>query len=367
MEKSRSPKKKIQGRRTEWLLKKSIMNAIVQSNGTIFGGAVRDLVLHDKHATKFYEQVGTQSLDEINVLYRDPKYLPHLDGRFATPNDIDVFIHELHLLPMLERLRKLRFEVKRVFERDPKNYFPELTIEPGTIRHDRYILYSFRPKSFISAIRNVVPWSVYDLIRDDVEKLTAKVSGSCCHSIQLDVMVSLISMHEPQPEPPFGNIDFQCNALLYNKRGIAISDQLWPTMTLDPVAKAARLNEIMDDISKREAVMSLVWKPKDYRVAKMIRKGWLICSHEVQEIHDDDNKYDGYCIICQDEFHNKTQYKLGCCDARYHVKCMKDAFNIGPAAMGSTSECVMCKKIIQWPAHANAFINAKCSIENAEL
>ena len=345
----------------EWLLKKNVMNAVVQEGGMVFGGAVRDFILHDSHAIAFYKKNERRDPKDVMALYRDRNYLPELDGRFVVPNDIDATIHETRLVSFLERLRFMNFEVQLLFQRDPKEYFPDLNLQPNTVRHERYVIHSFRAASFKSILQRVLPHPLLSEVEGEIEQLVVRIANLSRHRIKMDLMVSTVPLHERQPEPPFGNIDFQCNALIYDRRGISLSNELWPTSMFDPVSKASQMKEIMDDIFYRRASVCFLSAPKEHRIRKMVHKGWSICSPLVKEIRDE--SYDGHCIICQGSVQNKKHYKLVCCDARYHIECLNDAFDMGPSAMGKTCRCLMCKSLIVRPSHLKAYIQSQMTLE----
>ena len=61
-----------------------IMHSFTSKGGVIFGGAVRDTILHDLAAKDFYKNGGT------NESYDDPT--SEWNDRFVTPNDIDCYI-----------------------------------------------------------------------------------------------------------------------------------------------------------------------------------------------------------------------------------------------------------------------------------
>lgn len=341
----------------EWKIKRKIMDVIVKSGGTVFGGAVRDMVLHDSHATEFYKRTKLTHA-ELEAAYNDPLYMPEYNGRYVIPDDIDACLHIDHLENVLAQLKAQHLNIHLSFSRDPTEYFPTMNIEPGTVRHDRYIVKLFKPFKLMKSIYDMLASPLFNAVASEVQCLTRKIIGLSC-TIKLDFMISTVPLHLQQPEPPFGFVDFDCNALLYTKNGITLSQKLWPTSTFDPYAKTMKMIEIFKDIEARRAVMCIFAKPQDYRIRKMMRKGWEIGSDAITQLKD--KTYDGHCLICQGDLNNSTQYKLKCCDARYHINCMRDAFGIGVAAMASTGRCVMCQKTISWPQHANTFLIAKSS------
>lgn len=74
---------------------RSIQRAALKCHGMLFGGCVRDSVLHDDHAQRFYEAVKADrgdalSPNELQALYDDAAFMPTLSGRLVVPSDIDV-------------------------------------------------------------------------------------------------------------------------------------------------------------------------------------------------------------------------------------------------------------------------------------
>jgi len=68
------------------------------NGGVIFGGAIRDTILHKFHATEFYKQ--REEYLEKNphgvFEYDDKEISLNTLGLFTIPTDIDVFVYEDH-------------------------------------------------------------------------------------------------------------------------------------------------------------------------------------------------------------------------------------------------------------------------------
>jgi hypothetical protein len=69
-----------------WLLIRNLMHASVHRfDSVIFGGAVRDFLLHSNASREFYKLSTLEKYD-------DPTIHPELSDRFLLPTDIDMFI-----------------------------------------------------------------------------------------------------------------------------------------------------------------------------------------------------------------------------------------------------------------------------------
>ena len=58
-----------------------------------------------------------------------------------------------------------------------------------------------------------------------------------------------------------------------------------------------------------------------------------------------EENYSGNCVICMENV-PKSHYKLKCCDARYHIRCLYKAMTEGATNMCVTKQCLMCKKSV---------------------
>jgi hypothetical protein len=340
-------------KRAKWKLTNKAIEIIVDNGGIIFGGAVRDKYLHDRHAQKFYEHVKTLNYAEdsrtATNLYQDRRVRPDLYGRFVVPKDIDAYIDINEQQSLLFALRKEFPCITNLFNRDIKQYFPNLTIEENTIIHYRYALRSMNTSElnqWVSRLYGIVPEAIraeHGSFIQELIRTTHKMrrAGRC--PIYLDLMVNV---KHTALEPPFGHVDFACNGLILDKHGYRLSTQIPVT---EPLCKLHTLISILDEIEKRKArVYSIVW----YRIKKMMRNKWAIeglFSH-VEQINN--TSYDGHCLICHDSLHvseadvdiNMPHMKLKCCDARYHPRCLLKAMLTGDHCMITRGTCAMCSQ-----------------------
>lgn len=325
----------------------------------IFGGAARDKFLHDIHSTKFYEHVHNLSRDELdlmgktaNELYQDPTYLPDLHGRFVCPADIDAYIHASEHEKLMEALGDKVPVIKKVFERDAKRYFPEMKIDYGAVTHYRYHLRMMQineVRGWLHTLDKIIPIELRQEHRNYVYNVRNGIMGVLNEGIRLiklDLMVYTKAYDSTMPDPPFGDVDFRCNSLIWDNSGFRLSKAI---PLRDPVARFKTLEQVMSDIEEQRAdVVSLKW----YRVQKMMRRGWKVCGlfRNIQQIRD--ITYEGHCIIChgslteQDDIEATIipHMKLKCCDGRYHPSCLLQAITVGDHSMQMRGCCSHCSQ-----------------------
>lgn len=334
----------------EWKIKNRIINLIVENNGEIFGGTARDKYLHDTHASLIYKYIAETSnnpIVEFNDKYNDKEYRPDLFGRWTIVHDIDACIHVSNYDKLVEALQAEYPSCHKIFSRDPKQYFPNLLIDEGQVRHERFRIDIVNSGGIFSLLNsqmmNRVKYDMPDL-SESINSLFASIRT--INYIWIDLMVILAPSFLFTIEPPFGNPDFECNSLIMNKDGFRVSSHLLIENSIYPndiVGKANLLTKIMGDILKKDAVLVYNYNYPWYRISKMKKKEWNIPNlFKHIDIVKDEN-YDGYCIICNDTI-STEMYKFKCCDARYHRDCMLQAFEKGISSILDCKKCIMCKE-----------------------
>lgn len=360
--------------RFDWKLKNWVIEAILESDGIVFGGAARDKYLHDAHSTKFFEAHADMEVVEgvcrevaINELYQDQQYMPELSGRFVVPNDIDACVHVSDKEKLMRTLGRFFPKIIKVFQHDLKHYFPNTAIEENTVRHEKYQLHPV-----------IIPDAIKRMLRREED--TTEVYSKLCAlktPVLLDLLVYLPDKNT-MPDPPFGSLDFSCNGLILEKD---VGYRLSKYVRFNSYMRTRMMQQILEDIEKRTCKMvTPIWS----RVQKMRNKGWTVTElfKGVEEVTGD---YAGHCIIChgdldqppdpitpenneeeQTENDNnnvtttipntwrsryrepipKLHMKLTCCDARYHPQCLLNTLVRGEEVR---ENCIMCSHEIADP------------------
>ena len=323
----------------DWKLKNKIVHTIVGAGGTIFGGAVRDCYIHDMNAKQYYDAV---SLEVDEARYNDPIYKPEYVGRTVIPQDIDMTIHQSKLDNLMDKLTKSHFRPRRVFSRDASRYIPLLNVHEGDVIHQRWKVHPVCMNNVNVHLNSMFPYAINYMpeVSQIIDELLKKIDNMQLAPVVLDIMVIQVPLDQPQPEAPFGNIDFECNGLLMDANGIRISRTL-KSHVINPIDRQIILNRILDDILKNKA-KTCQEHMTPYRMQKMLKKNWTMSSLS-SNVEIRQQEYDGICIICLSHVQHR-HYRLKCCDARYHLHCMKNAFTVGPACVYERHECPMCRK-----------------------
>jgi hypothetical protein len=361
----------------EYHLKKKIAEILLNNGAHIFGGYVRDKLLHDSHAQKFYKKYGYNG-DELEnrAKYIDSKFATEFNGRSICPNDIDCYMTQMNLDSALVDLHLAKLDTFKVFDHEPKKYISNLNIPFDSMRHKRYKITGFSfthilklRRSFESIVhvnvRSLIE-NEFDSFLNDIGKKLLPEGVTKFAPIYIDVFVPLNDADFSKYEAPFANLDFECNGLIYTKHGIHISrsvsdfkyddndinEHLYRLAVSSPLDYCQKLLKITQDIEKR--IATVVNKDVHVnRLRKMINKGWTISGNRftlvernynnifINETDEDDDT----CLICHETFTaKKPAYKLPCCEAQYHLRCMLSACREGPAAMERTEKCLMCRQ-----------------------
>lgn len=334
----------------EWKLKNKIVQIIVENDGEVFGGTARDKYLHDTHANLTYRDITENSdnnaLINFDEKYNDEEFRPDLFGRKVIMNDIDATIHVSKRDALIEKIKEEHPSIRKIFTRDPKEYFPTLSIERNQIDHERYLIDIVNTPAFFSLFNS----TLMGRIKRDIPELEQAMNAlfTSIRSIKyiwIDLMVIKTPSFLFDIEAPFGDPDFECNSLIMNKNGFRVSSYLFKKYSMasyDIVAKTNLLSKIMQDILKKDAVFIYNYNYPWYRINKMKNKGWNIVGlfKNIETLNEEN--YDGYCIICNDSIQSEM-YKFKCCDARYHHQCMIEAFTTGTASILDSNKCIMCR------------------------
>jgi len=338
--------------RSHWVSFTDVIDAIIHHEGVIFGGAVRDIILRDKAAESYYEFMGESCDSDI---YTNTEIHPESKDRVMIPNDIDAAIHHSHFAELMKTFTTMKYTARTVFKRDAKKYLPNLTANEGDIMHHKIIL---RPMDTLTYSMAPAMKKLFE--KEFAQELATlqKAFSKNTRTIMLDVMVI---MNETHYDPPFGNLDFECNGLVQDKHGVRLSKHLLSQTQAfgknkyrinDPMRLQRQLLRIQSDIINKIARTPCGTNPIDidnYRVIKIKSKGFTIQYESIKRITDSDEDAEtdeSTCIICHENFDKKDHFKLACCAAKYHASCLIKACSHHQTGMIHTQRCLMCRRDI---------------------
>lgn len=343
--------------RFDWKFKKLVGSIVLNAGGTIFGGYVRDSIIHDYYSKQYYEQCKKDSIaiEEEQIRYMDPDFYPDTKDRMLNPEDIDCFFKSFTQLKSFEELlNHAKVCHTKLFVRDDASkYLPRLNIPPNTITHIRYKINQLHNNKkcmlkllLKNSFSRLIQSDLFETIDTFMTQLEEKLNEYS--SVIIDVLV-LKTNTNIEFSPPFGTLDFECNGLLLTKQGLTIANDI-KELNSDPfgfISDITKQASIIQDIIQKKArlIRKIGYTIDPYRIEKMKEKGWeLVYGDFLNVVSTKSNDSDDVCIICHESVKETDHFKLKCCSARYHKKCLIDASLTGSAAMAQTNKCVMCKQ-----------------------
>lgn len=335
---------------------KNIMNIakiIIEEDGIIFGGFVRDKIAHDHFATLFYQKANG-SIDN----YANRKYDPSTVRRLINPKDIDCYFDKKENLDkFIQTLKNNNYIVYNHTVNDMKTYFPHIKAEIGDLSHSKLLVeipdvYSSLMKKLNNIFPNCMINEVKDLLR---EQFSEKIKKTKKTIFKIDVIVLNNQDNSKKLEPPFGSLDFECNGLLLNKYGLVLCKELMNShyMNLDPLKNINKLQSIIHDIiNYRAKIVGKFDSTTAFRYKHIISKGYTIYNNVFEQLKinkplsETNQKEDDLCVMCLENFKTtKNAFKLDCCNGKYHINCICSAVEFPNTGMGATYSCFHCREV----------------------
>ena len=264
-----------------WNCSMIVLKLCVEYNGIVYGGAVRDLMLHNSHEKEFLKT-------HRNADYSDDTIGTDTLGRLVIPKDIDCLMKGDDSKKLIDYLMSQYF----VKVREVNNvYFTNANYKHLKI-------------------------------------------GIIFHKNAPSVKIDLIVQRYGEITMPYMNLDFDVNGLILHSGGFGLNDFL----RRDPIWNADRLQEILHNIRMKKAV-AMEGCPL-YMYSKMHAYGWDIeFTSSIFNCYVGE-PYDGECIICKEKIPVDTccvNYKACKCDLRTCLKCMLSHYT-------QLNKCPLCKE-----------------------
>lgn len=258
----------------EWKCFKTVLRTCINYNGIVFGGAVRDTMLHNMHSREFQKKHSMSEYDQVDIS-------PETIGRLVVPKDIDCLISDKDSFKLIEQLTR-QYHVKAC----------EVS-------------------------------SIY--LKKQNNKNYKHIKMSIFMKEKIYVLVDLIIQHSGDLHMPNMDLDFDVNGLVMTTNGIGLNEYLsykYNDNATNVIHNADILCEVLDNIRYKKAIM--VYMCPMNRYIKMSNYGWNI--HFVSRVFNYYIKelYEGDCIICKDKIPEDmccVNYKKCRCDLRICLKC----------------------------------------------
>ena len=290
--------------RHEWVSYSNVHQMLLLYGGIIFGGAIRDTILHKFHATEFYKQRDEYLEKNPNGVfdYDNRELSPNTLGRFTIPTDIDMFVYEDNYNFIITKLQKM-YPIKISMIKDLQYTVPDL--EPNT-----YKLYKI--EVFI------------------IYPIKAQV-------VKIDMIVC---PNDRKRAFPLMEVDFNVNALFQSsEKNIYVS----PMYDRNNRDRTMLLYNIMDDI-KHKIARGVAPNVTGYRVKKLIAKDWDVkLKFTIYRFHNcctiDDEDTCTICTVNKKEFTNCVNFVKCQCKSIICMTCIKDNFE-------KIEKCPTCRCLI---------------------
>lgn len=297
-----------------WKLFCAIEKILLKHEAHIFGGYIRDKLLHDYHAQNFYRKQNTWEN------YTNLEILPEHSERVLIPKDIDCFMRTQQIEKLITSLKDKQFSVRIVSSRPAHLYFGS-----NTLHELKHMKLEIRP-IIHSFFKHLVPTNNYSLFIDITHTNDESVD-----------MYKLLS----------SNIDFECNSLFITPMNeLRLSS--WFGKHLSAFEKLQKINEIIEDIISHKARTIIYRQIPEYRIQKMLEKKWIIIDNELS-VSRRDLKEPDTCVICAGEFINDDiKVKYGQCSTLYHLKC----FHTMASHQEFKNKCPVCSEHMNKPLYA---------------
>lgn len=245
---------------TKYKMMRKLQTIVLELGGCIFGGYVRDMLIHDHYSAKYYKKFGSSDH------YSDEIFDEETKGRLVIPQDMDCLFKGYEYE-----------EIPRLCDALENNGFYTCFR-----KHSSYEIFPGVKKQTIS-----------------VSVLNAELFGLKGIKVKMDLLFS----ENGDSKPPFGKLDMLCNALvLTNDEGIKLSDntgtfldglgvfnrELYKYKIIKQLLRfetkvadgALRIKEAEASeeqcSSKKEQVKKALTGDGFVRVEKMINRGWVV-------------------------------------------------------------------------------------------
>lgn len=298
-----------------WKMANGVARAIQKAGGYIFGGFVRDSIIHDHNAEQFYKVFNKENCDDIYKTYNDTSILPEFKERTIRITDIDCFMTEEQFKKLNEAFHADHYDCIIKDTKTAMFYFGGGVVDVSMLKHSKLIV-KFRTNDVLqSIVDNFAYYVKVDVIYADtpIDYIYRKLSS---------------------------NMDFECNSLILspdNSYTLPIQEGIIDK----PIEKITKILGIIEDIKNKKAKMININMKSilEFRISKMIEKGFSIYTKNIEVVKISEEEE--ICIICRENIEKeKSHIKDIDCSARYCLSCYNDLLS----HPSYKHECPNCKQ-----------------------
>lgn len=276
----------------------SVADCVLDNGAVIFGGYLRDIILHNHAAQAFYRATEKLSDQETRAKYNDPTFMPENADRCLLANDIDCFTSTANIPKLEKALKTAGFHVGLKENKELHNYQIVSEGMKLTTVHVSLAMTPVMRKLGIQGLRG----------------LRVKLDIVHCDNIS-------------DKEPPFSEVDYECNAFIMDEsRQLRLSNSVFnrcDRSRVDPLRRLAYMNEVIERLVEKRCI-AVGDNVAPWRTSKMVDKGFEVLGKDMKfkvtspPSGDDDTM----CALCLDKVCYEV-LKRKCCSATYHTKCFR--------------------------------------------
>lgn len=294
------------------LMYQEVANKAIKCGGKLFGGYVRDFVLREHAAKKFYKSNSKE-------MYADTTVSPETSDRLLLPNDLDI------CFPTAFAYKQFRRSLKESY------YNCQVTNVNNVYGKGRHIKLVARLDIGIGRILGTLDFQgmAKEVIKPHLAMALQglEIQGK---GLNIDVIIC-------KTDPHYLSLDFRCNGLLMTSNGIELCEEL--KSGLDPIGIYRITSSVIEEIERKEAV---VVNLNGKRWDKMVEKGWKITGSAVEKVFEKSED----CLICLQTVETTDMYKLSCCSAKYHIECLSKQITYPERGIVDSGRCAHCRRAL---------------------
>jgi hypothetical protein len=272
----------------EYVTKKKIFNFILDSGGGIFGGSIRDSLIHDFGSRKFYDFLKKYDSNEI-----------HKPEGIYFVNNINLIYSNSMIHSSSFNDRNIIFnDIDSVMDNDIFNKFINL-LDNFSLKYNYSKIKDYTKYIDIVDLENKI--SSYIILNIYIENPN-KILNYSLSVIKIDILLCSEEKYMKEVlDKISGNSDFYCNSLRYVNNKISINNEVIEKFLADKIVfydinidiniilstyfhENILFNEISNNIIVLHNIINQIKckvavsidKPDEHRIEKMIYKKWLI-------------------------------------------------------------------------------------------
>ena len=354
-----SEKKRYNENRHRYFTLQKIFTLLIESGAGIYGGFIRDYLLHKYGSSSFYYFMINKSsylCENIPLFYCNEKFHPEsYQNRNTISVDIDTVMNMKRFEYFVSTLDSFNIKYSYTIFNNFKKY---INIIDNQDQISKYIIF----KIFIDNpfdINNLETFSNFKSVGNNISFKKYETSV-----ILIDILICNddVSVKDTL-ENITSNSDFYCNSLyiLYDKLSISesISKKIKvfsfgiDTLYQDDIRRNLDIflkkniytSEVIEIVKKqifeRKAVCLNLSQKKEYRMTKIKSKGFtILVNHNIFEYI---SCKDEICLLCRsDTFEGGGKViKFKCCNSFYHEECLVEYVK-----KIEIKKCFLCSKYI---------------------